>query len=67
MIWTNDPNLSVMISEFFNLVNHLTAFEPTWGQNIMASRNVWKDYGCPVAPGDENYEVLFKTKHISYS
>lgn len=66
VIWTMDPNLSVMISEFFNLVNHLIAFQPTWGQNIMASRNVWKDYGCPLVPGDVNYEVRIRSIRANF-
>lgn len=57
IVWTLDSNLTVLISEFYNLANHLTAFKPSWGQKILAGRNVWRDFGKPTSPEDEHYKV----------
>ena len=36
------------ISTFYNRINHLTLFKPTWATNILAARAVWEKYGKPV-------------------
>ena len=36
------------ISAFYNRVNHLIPFKPTWATNILAARAVWEKYGKPL-------------------
>ena len=48
IVWTEDVDKLCKISEFYNRVNHLTPFKPTWATNILAARAVWKKYGKPL-------------------
>ena len=36
------------ISAFYNRVNHLTSFKPTWATNILATLVVWEKYRKPL-------------------
>ena len=47
IVWTKDIEKLRKISAFYNRVNHLTPFKPTWATNILAARSVWKKYGRP--------------------
>jgi hypothetical protein len=47
IVWTLDIDKLRKISAFYNRVNHLAPFKPTWASNILASRNVWLKYGKP--------------------
>lgn len=48
IVWTKDQDKLRKISAFYNRVNHLTPFKPTWATNILASRAVWVKYGRPI-------------------
>ena len=48
IIWTEDVDKLRKISAFYNRVNHLTPFKPTWATNILAARAVWEKYGKPL-------------------
>lgn len=45
IVWTLDIDKLRKISAFYNRVNHLAPFKPTWASNILASRKVWVKYG----------------------
>ncbi|KAG0593715.1 hypothetical protein M758_UG013400 [Ceratodon purpureus] len=47
IVWTHDIDKLRKISAFYNRVNHLAPFKPTWASNILASRKVWLKYGKP--------------------
>ncbi|KAG0594345.1 hypothetical protein M758_UG069000 [Ceratodon purpureus] len=47
IVWTHDIDKLRKISAFYNRVNHLAPFKPTWASNILASRKVWVKYGKP--------------------
>ncbi|KAG0594904.1 hypothetical protein M758_UG120800 [Ceratodon purpureus] len=47
IVWTHDYDKLRKISAFYNRVNHLAPFKPTWASNILASRTVWVKYGKP--------------------
>ena len=40
IVWTEDVDKLRKISAFYNRVNHLTPFKPTWATNILAARAV---------------------------
>ena len=48
IIWMEDVAKLSKISAFYNRVNQLTPFKPTWATNIPAARAVWKKYGNPL-------------------
>ena len=48
IVWTEDVDKLRKISAFYNKVNHLTPFKPTWATNILATRTVWEKYGKPL-------------------
>ena len=48
VVWTEDVDKLRKISAFYNRVNHLTPFKPTWATNILAARAVWEKYGKPL-------------------
>lgn len=41
IIWTLDPAKLRAISKFYNITNHLDHAQPTWGNQIVACRNIW--------------------------
>ncbi|KAG0594754.1 hypothetical protein M758_UG106300, partial [Ceratodon purpureus] len=45
IVWTKDHDKLRKISAFYNRVNHLAPFKPTWASNILAARKVWVKYG----------------------
>ncbi|KAG0574488.1 hypothetical protein KC19_VG265500, partial [Ceratodon purpureus] len=47
IVWTKDHDKLRKISAFYNRVNHLAPFKPTWASNILAARKVWEKYGKP--------------------
>ena len=47
IVWTKDHDKLRKISAFYNRVNHLAPFKPTWASNILAARTVWVKYGRP--------------------
>jgi hypothetical protein len=47
VVWTQDVDKLRKILAFYNRVNHLAPFKPTWATNILASRSVWEKYGRP--------------------
>ncbi|KAG0596341.1 hypothetical protein M758_UG245100 [Ceratodon purpureus] len=47
IVWTKDHDKLQKISAFYNRVNHLAPFKPTWASNILAARKVWEKYGKP--------------------
>ncbi|KAG0562160.1 hypothetical protein KC19_9G122500, partial [Ceratodon purpureus] len=47
IVWTKDHDKLRKISAFYNRVNHLAPFKPTWASNILAARKVWERYGKP--------------------
>ena len=48
IVWTEDVDKLHKISAFYNSVNHLTPFKPTWATNILAARAVWEKYKNPL-------------------
>ena len=47
IVWTKDIEKLRKISAFYNRVNHLTPFKPTWATNILAVHSVWEIYKRP--------------------
>ncbi|KAG0597317.1 hypothetical protein M758_UG327900, partial [Ceratodon purpureus] len=43
IVWTHDVDKLRKISAFYNRVNHLAPFKPTWASNILASRKNFVD------------------------
>ena len=48
IVWTEDIEKLGKISAFYNRVNHLTPFKPTWATNILVARMVWEKYEKPL-------------------
>ena len=48
IVWTEDVDKLRKISAFYNRVNHLIPFKPTWATNILAACAVWEKYGKPL-------------------
>ena len=48
IVWTEDVDKLRKISAFYNRVNHLTPFKPTWAMNILVAHAVWEKYGKPL-------------------
>ena len=48
IVQTEDVDKLRKISAFYNRVNHLIPFKPTWATNILAARTVWEKYGKPL-------------------
>ena len=48
IIWKQDVEKLCKISAYYNRVNHLIPFKPTWATNILAARAVWEKYGKPL-------------------
>ena len=48
IVWMEDVDKLHKISAFYNRVNHLTPFKPTWATNILAARAVWEKYEKPL-------------------
>ena len=48
IVWAEDVDKLRKISAFYNRVNHLTPFKPTWATNIFVARAVWEKYGKPL-------------------
>ena len=44
VVWTKDTDKLRKISAFYNRVNHLSPFKPTWATNILAARTEWERY-----------------------
>ncbi|KAG0596240.1 hypothetical protein M758_UG236000 [Ceratodon purpureus] len=70
IVWTKDHDKLRKISAFYNRVNHLAPFKPTWASNILAARKVWEKYGKPqkknAAPGaaDRRSTVVPRQHHL---
>ena len=47
IVWTKDVEKLRKILAFYNGVNHLAPFKPTWVSNILVARTVWLKYGRP--------------------
>ena len=48
IVWTEDVEKLRKIYVFYNRVNHLTPFKPTWATNILAARAIWEKYKKPL-------------------
>ena len=48
IVWMEDVDKLRKISAFYNRVNHLIPFKPTWATNILAARTVWEKYRKPL-------------------
>ena len=44
IVWSFDHVKLRNISKFYNITNHLDHAQPTWGNQIIACRNMWKTY-----------------------
>ena len=53
IVWTEDPNKLRNISKFYNLINHLHHAQPTWGNQLIACRNIWNILKCPAIDSSE--------------
>ena len=50
MVWNEDDAIIRKISAYYNRVNHFQNFMPTWSTNIISTRHVWEQMGCPPPP-----------------
>ena len=48
IVWMEDVEKLCKIFAFYNNINHLTMFKPTWATNILAARTVWEKCGKPL-------------------
>jgi hypothetical protein len=47
VVWDLDPVRLTDISKFYNSRNHLNHAQPTWGNQIVSSKNIWISNGRP--------------------
>ena len=48
IVWTQNHDKLRKISAFYNRVNHLAPFKPTWATNILGARSVWDKFKRPL-------------------
>ena len=72
IVFTRDKEKLRKISAFYNRVNHLNNFLPSWSTNILGARTLWVNLGRPTPPlpqkvargrglcaNDRNYQVRY--------
>lgn len=50
IVWTKNEEILRSISAYYNRVNHFDVIKPLWATNILGTRQVWKNLGCPKNP-----------------
>ena len=53
IVWTLDEAKLRNISSFYNCTNHLNHAKPTWGNQMISSRKIWKICGRPTEKENE--------------
>ena len=69
IVWILDPVKLTNISKFYNLTNHLEHAQPTWGWQLINTRNIWITHGRPTNKDGEhdhlgNQVVLNQSKYV---
>lgn len=52
VVWSDNDGMLCDISRYFNSLNKIKAYQASWIQNIIASRDVWEHYGRPARERD---------------
>jgi hypothetical protein len=50
VVWNLDDKIIRQISAYYNRVNHLSNYMPTWATNIISARSVWISCHRPPPP-----------------
>ena len=53
IVWTLDEAKLRNISSFYNCTNHLNHAKPTWGNQMISCRKIWKICGRPTKKENE--------------
>ena len=48
IVWMLDDAKLRNISSFYNYTNHLNHAKPTWGNQMISCRKIWKICGRPI-------------------
>ncbi len=50
IVWSLNKEKLRRISAYYNRVNHFSVFKPDWSTNVLNSRFIWTELGCPKPP-----------------
>jgi hypothetical protein len=64
IVWSLDHTKLRNISKFYNCTNHLNHAQPTWGNQIIACRNIWITYK---RPAEKTGEHLKRSNNAIYN
>jgi hypothetical protein len=55
VVWTLDSTKLTMISQYYNITNHLNHAQPTWANQIFSCRRIWLDCKRPTNVASDAY------------
>ena len=71
IVWTLDDAKLRNISSFYNCTNHLNHTKPTWGNQMISYKKIWKICGSPMEKVNEGFvrgngAILNVAMHVAH-